>query len=61
MSKLMSKLLKSTKLDGAAIMAESKILGEKDSTPTSIPALNIALSGDVDGGLRSGILTIAGN
>lgn len=35
-------------------------MNDVDETPTEIPAINIALSGSTTGGLKSGILTIAG-
>lgn len=60
MSALLAKLKKSTKLDHASVMSDSKLFAEKDVIRTSIPALNIALSGDLDGGLRPGLTSIAG-
>ena len=60
MSKLMDKMLKNTKLSGADILSDSVLFLEKEVIPTDIPAINIALSGDLDGGLRPGLTTIAG-
>ena len=61
MSKLMDKMLKSTKIKGADILEDSKLFSEKEVIQTDIPAINIALSGDIDGGLRPGLTSIAGN
>lgn len=59
-SSLMKKLQKSTKIKDADILGDSKLFGEKEVITTSIPAINIALSGDLDGGLRPGVTSIAG-
>jgi RecA/RadA recombinase len=58
---LMKKMKKSTKIVGSDVLSESKLFSEKDEVPTSIYAINIALSGDIDGGMRAGILSIAAN
>lgn len=59
MSKLMNKLLKSTKITDADVLTNSTLFTDRDTIPTDIPLINIALSGDVDGGLRPGLLSIA--
>ena len=58
----MSKLRKNTSFkDGRVnVLSESKFLHEKDSTPTSIPAINVAFSGSLNGGYASGLTMIAG-
>lgn len=56
----MAKLLKGTKIKDADTLSDSKLFNEKATIPVSIPLLNIALSGDLDGGLRPGLLSIAG-
>ena len=61
MNKLMSKMIKSTKIKGADVLLDSKLFSEKEVIQTEIPAINIALSGDLDGGLRPGLTSIAGN
>ena len=53
MNKLMSKMIKSTKIKGADVLLDSKLFSEKEIIQTEIPAINIALSGDLDGGLRN--------
>lgn len=57
---LMEKLKKNSKMTFTSVLEESQFFNEKEKIPTVIPALNIALSGEVDGGLSSGILQIAG-
>ena len=59
MNKLMSKMLKGTKIKGADVLLDSKLFSEKEVIQTEIPAINIALSGDLDGGLRPGLTSIA--
>ena len=60
MSSIMDKLKKNTTVKSSSIVADSKFFGEKDLVNTGVPALNIALSGDIDGGLASGLTVIAG-
>lgn len=60
MSKLMAKMAKTTKIKEASVLTESILFTEKDMIQTSIPLINIALSGDIDGGLRPGLTSIAG-
>lgn len=53
--------LKSASTAGyAEVLSESKMLNERDTIRTRIPALNITLSGDMLGGLSSGLTFIAG-
>lgn len=60
MNKLLAKIRKNSTIKETALLSESDFINKVDETSTSIPAINIALSGTIDGGLRSGILTIAG-
>lgn len=60
MSKLMSKLIKSTKLEFAGLLSESKLFAEKETIRTAIPLINVAFSGDLEGGQRPGLTSIAG-
>lgn len=57
---LMDKLKKNCTIKIASILEDSTFFNDVDETITEIPAINIALSGSVDGGMKSGILTIAG-
>ena len=44
----------------SAILSKSKFFTQKDMIPTSVPAVNIALSGKLDGGLTPGLTMWAG-
>lgn len=57
---LLEKLKKNSKVSRSSILAESEFFNEVETCPTAIPALNIALSGEVDGGLSSGLHMLAG-
>ena len=57
---LLDRIKKSSTIKIASVMSESKFFNDVDETSTEVPAINIALSGSLDGGLKSGILTIAG-
>jgi len=57
---LLEKLKKNTTIKESALLKESKVYGHSDVTPTNIPMLNVALSGELDGGLYSGLTQIAG-
>ena len=56
-------LLDTLKKTGSVIsttMAESDFFTNRDEIITDIPALNVALSGDIDGGLSSGTIMVSG-
>lgn len=57
---LREKLLKNSTIKETDILAESKFFNKKDMIPTSIPSINIALSGSITGGLTPGLLVLAG-
>jgi RecA/RadA recombinase len=57
---LLEKLKKSSRTTGAEVLADSKLFGEKELTTTSVPMVNVALSGSIDGGLASGLTVLAG-
>lgn len=59
-SSLASKFAKSKYLRGGGFIQDRFEEESKHITPTPVPALNLALSGDIDGGLRPGITTLAG-
>jgi len=59
-SELLDRLKKSGSVKNVTTLADSFFFNEKDSIPTSIPILNIALSGKLSGGLIPGITIIAG-
>jgi len=57
---VLSKLKKNSTIKETAILSESKFFTKKDMVPTSIPVINIALSGRLDGGLTPGLTMWAG-
>ena len=57
---IMDRLKKNSKLKHTEVLAESKFFNEKEQTPTSVPMVNVALSGDPDGGLTPGLTVLAG-
>jgi RecA/RadA recombinase len=57
---LMDKLKKNSTIKDTAILTDSKFFQTKDLIQTSVPALNVALSGRLDGGLTPGLTVFAG-
>ena len=57
---LKEKLLKNSTIDLTATLEDSKIFTKKDMIPTSVPMINVALSGSVDGGIVPGLTMLAG-
>lgn len=57
---LLDKIKKNSTIKDTAILSESKFFNKKDMIPTSIPIINVALSGQVDGGLTPGLTMFAG-
>ena len=60
MSNLLSKLAKASTVKHASVLSDSKFFGEKTQTSTALPILNLAFSGTLDGGFRSGLTQFAG-
>jgi RecA/RadA recombinase len=60
MSALLDKLKKNSTIKDTDILANSKFFNKKDMISTSVPAINIALSGSLDGGLIPGLTVWAG-
>lgn len=60
MSSLMERLKKNSKIKETASLLESKFFESKEQITTDVPAINIALSGSLDGGLQSGLTVVAG-
>ena len=60
MSLLLEKIKKNTTIKESAILSKSKFFAAKDMIQTSIPALNVALSGDLEGGYTPGLTMWAG-
>jgi RecA/RadA recombinase len=57
---LMAKLQKNSKIGATSVLSESSLFGEKEFVDTGVPMINVALSGDVEGGLTSGLTVLAG-
>jgi len=57
---ILDKIKKNTTIKDSAILAESKFFTKKDMIPTTIPIINVALSGRLDGGLTPGLTMWAG-
>jgi RecA/RadA recombinase len=60
MNKLLDKLQKAGSIKSAEILSESTFFNVKDMIPTDLPILNIAFSGELDGGLVPGLTLVAG-
>lgn len=57
---LLDKLVKNSTIKLTAQLSESKVFGKKEMAQTPVPMVNVALSGDVDGGLSPGLVVLAG-
>ena len=57
---LLARIKKNSKLGKLNTLDKSKFLKESDSTPTDMPILNLAFSGELDKGFRSGLIQFAG-
>ena len=57
---VLEKIKKNSTIKESAILANSKFFTKKDMIPTSIPIINVALSGRMDGGLTPGLTMWAG-
>ena len=60
MNPLMKKLLAASPTKNAAVMSESIFFNKKDVIPTDIPIINLAFSGELNGGLTTGLSLLAG-
>jgi RecA/RadA recombinase len=57
---ILDKIKKNSSIKESAILSKSKFFTEKDMIPTSVPIINVALSGSLDGGLSPGLTMWAG-
>jgi RecA/RadA recombinase len=57
---ILDKIKKNSSIKESAILSKSKFFTDKDMIPTAVPAVNIALSGKLDGGLTPGLTMWAG-
>ena len=60
MSQLLEKIKKNSTIKDTAVLADSKFFNSKDMIQTSVPMINVALSGKLDGGLTPGLTVFAG-
>lgn len=56
---LKERLIKNSTIDHTAALTDSKVYGRKDMIPTTVPMINVALSGRIDGGLTPGLTVLA--
>jgi RecA/RadA recombinase len=57
---ILDKIKKNSSIKESAILSKSKFFTDKDMIPTSVPIINVALSGRLDGGLTPGLTMWAG-
>jgi RecA/RadA recombinase len=57
---IMDKLKKNSKIKSTSVLADSQFFNKKDMITTDVPMINVALSGDLDGGLTPGLTVLAG-
>lgn len=57
---IMDRLKKNSKIKAASELSSSKFFVDQQLVDTGVPMVNVALSGDVDGGLASGLTVLAG-
>jgi len=57
---LKDRLIKNSTIESTDLLSDSKIYGKKDMIPTSVPMVNVALSGSLDGGVTPGLTVLAG-
>ena len=57
---IMDKLKKNSKIKAASELSSSKFFADQGLVDTGVPMVNVALSGDIDGGLASGLTVLAG-
>lgn len=57
---LLEQLKKNSTIKETDILNKSKFFNKKDMIQTPVPAINVALSGSLDGGLTPGLTVIAG-
>ena len=54
------KLIKNSTIELTSTLTESKVYSKKDMIQTSVPMINVALSGSIDGGITPGLTMLAG-
>lgn len=59
-NKLLDKIIKNSPTKHVSILEDSVMFKDKDVIPVDIPIVNIAFTGDLNGGLSSGLTLLAG-
>lgn len=59
-NKLLDKILKTSPTKHTSVLTDSVMFKDKDVIPTDVPVINIAFSGDLNGGISSGLTLLAG-
>ena len=57
---ILDRIKKNSTIKDTSVLSKSKFFTKKDMIPTSIPIINVALSGRLDGGLTPGLTMWAG-
>ena len=57
---IMDKLAKNSRIKESSQLDKSKLFSNQEMVTTKVPMINVALSGDPDGGLTSGLTVLAG-
>jgi len=57
---LMERMMKASTIESSDVLSESKFFTKADMISTSIPAINVALSGKLDGGFVPGLTLFCG-
>ena len=57
---LKERILKNSTIKHTSILADSKFFNNRDFVVTDIPMINVALSGEIDGGFGAGLTMISG-
>ena len=57
---IMDKLKKNSRVKTTSILSESQFFNDKDMIATNVPMVNVALSGNIDGGMTPGLTVLAG-
>lgn len=59
-NKLLDKIIKNSPTKHVSILEDSVMFKDKDIIPVDIPIVNVAFTGDLNGGLSSGLTLLAG-
>ena len=57
---LLDKLKKNSTIKETEVLNKSKFFNKKDMIQTTVPMINVALSGSLEGGLTPGLTVFAG-